>query len=92
MNLVNSKTSKEIVRQILISEEIDLVEERRGQLFGYEIKWAKSRAKAPKEWHKNYLAAEFETINFPKYSSNFSSSNSFCNSGSKSKSPHTFPA
>ncbi len=48
-------------------KEIDLVEERRGKLFGYEIKWTKSRAKAPKEWHDNYPAADFEIINKENY-------------------------
>ncbi len=48
-------------------KEIDLVEERRGKLFGYEIKWTKSRAKAPKEWHDNYPNADFEIINKENY-------------------------
>ncbi len=48
-------------------KEIDLVEERRGKLFGYEIKWTKSRAKAPKEWHDNYPTADFEIINKENY-------------------------
>ena len=48
-------------------KEIDLVEERQGKLFGYEIKWAKSRTKAPKEWHENYPDAEFEIINKENY-------------------------
>jgi len=48
-------------------KEIDLVEERRGRLFGYEIKWTKSRAKPPKEWHNNYPGAEFEIINNENY-------------------------
>jgi predicted AAA+ superfamily ATPase len=48
-------------------KEIDLVEERRGKLFGYEIKWTKSRTKAPKEWHNNYPGAEFEIINNENY-------------------------
>lgn len=48
-------------------KEIDLVEERQGKLFGYEIKWTKSRTKAPKEWHENYPDAEFEIINKENY-------------------------
>ena len=48
-------------------KEIDLVEERQGKLFGYEIKWTKSRTKAPKEWHENYPDAEFEIIDKENY-------------------------
>ena len=48
-------------------KEIDFVEERQGKLFGYEIKWTKTRAKAPKEWQKNYPGAEFEMIHRENY-------------------------
>jgi len=48
-------------------KEIDLVEERQGKLFGYEIKWTKGRAKAPKGWHENYSNASFEIINKDTY-------------------------
>ena len=48
-------------------KEIDLVEERQGKLFGYEIKWTKSRAKAPKGWHENYPNASLEIINKDNY-------------------------
>ena len=48
-------------------KEIDFVEERQGKLFGYEIKWTKTRAKAPKEWVKNYPGAEFEMIHRENY-------------------------
>ena len=49
-------------------KEIDFVEERQGKLFGYEIKWTKTRAKAPKDWQKNYPGAEFEMIHRENYS------------------------
>jgi len=48
-------------------KEIDLVEERQGKLFGYEIKWRKGRAKAPNGWHENYPDAAFEIINKDNY-------------------------
>ncbi|MGD8523857.1 MAG: ATP-binding protein [Desulfobacterales bacterium] len=48
-------------------KEIDLVEERQGNLFGYEIKWAKARVKAPKDWQKTYKSAGFEIINKENY-------------------------
>jgi predicted AAA+ superfamily ATPase len=34
--------------------EIDLVEERSGKLFGYEMKWKDKAIFAPKEWHDTY--------------------------------------
>lgn len=48
-------------------KEIDLVEERQGKLFGYEIKWTKGRAKAPNGWHENYPDAAFEIISKDNY-------------------------
>lgn len=44
-------------------QEIDIVEEREGKLFGYEIKWAEQpKAKIPKDWLKTYKNAEFTVI------------------------------
>lgn len=34
--------------------EIDLIEEREGQLFGYEMKWKNKTVSAPKEWQEAY--------------------------------------
>jgi predicted AAA+ superfamily ATPase len=48
-------------------KEIDLVEERQGKLFGYEIKWSKTRTRAPKQWHQTYPGAGFEIINKENY-------------------------
>jgi predicted AAA+ superfamily ATPase len=48
-------------------KEIDLVEERQGKLFGYDIKCSKIRAKAPKGWHENYPNASFEIIHKDNY-------------------------
>ncbi|MCB0318233.1 MAG: ATP-binding protein [Bdellovibrionales bacterium] len=43
--------------------EIDLVEEREGKLFGYEIKKSsKRKAKAPKAWQENYENSSWELI------------------------------
>ena len=47
--------------------EIDLVEEREGRLFGFEIKWQDSRKKVPKDWIKNYPNSSFEVINQNNY-------------------------
>ncbi len=48
-------------------QELDFVEEREGRLFGYEIKWGKSKAKPPKEWLSAYPEASFELINRENY-------------------------
>lgn len=48
-------------------KEIDIVEEREGRLFGYECKWSKSKAKAPKDWLDSYPEASFEVISKENY-------------------------
>ena len=49
-------------------QEIDWVEERAGQLYGYEIKWQSgSRIKIPSEWNRAYPKAEFTIINQDNY-------------------------
>jgi predicted AAA+ superfamily ATPase len=48
-------------------KEIDLVEERQGNLFGYEIKWTKARVKVPSDWQNTYPGAGFEIINKGNY-------------------------
>ena len=48
-------------------KEIDLVEEREGKLFGYEMKWGKARTKPPKEWLEAYPNANWQLINRENY-------------------------
>ena len=48
-------------------KEIDLVEERRGALYGYEIKWGKNRQKKPLEWTKTYKNAKYQVITKDSY-------------------------
>lgn len=48
-------------------KEIDLIEERGGALYGYEIKWGEKKAVAPKDWSKTYPDANFEVINQKNY-------------------------
>jgi hypothetical protein len=48
-------------------KEIDLVEEQRGKLFGYEIKWKAIPVKPPKDWHKNYPDAHYQVIHRENY-------------------------
>jgi len=43
-------------------QEIDWVEERGGQLYGYEIKWSKPNVKAPAGWTNAYPDAHFKVI------------------------------
>jgi predicted AAA+ superfamily ATPase len=49
-------------------QEIDLVEERDGKLFGYEFKWAHSKTiSAPRTWVSTYPQAEFKVITPENY-------------------------
>ena len=49
-------------------QEIDLVEERDGKLFGYECKWApRPLPIAPKSWLSTYPEAEFQVITPENY-------------------------
>lgn len=49
-------------------EEVDLVEEREGRLFGYECKWsATRRVAAPRSWLGTYPEAEFTVITPDSY-------------------------
>lgn len=47
--------------------EIDWVEEREGQLFGYEFKYGKNHAKPPALWHESYPNSQFQLINQINY-------------------------
>jgi uncharacterized protein len=45
-------------------QEVDIVEERNGKLFGYECKWSeKKHISTPKEWMVSYPEASFQIIN-----------------------------
>jgi len=48
-------------------QEIDLVEERKGKLFGYEIKWTGKKSKIPSDWRKNDESTSYEVINKENY-------------------------
>jgi uncharacterized protein len=49
-------------------QEIDLVEERDGRLFGYECKWSFKKAlSAPRGWLKTYPEAEFCVVHPKNY-------------------------
>lgn len=44
-------------------QEIDLVEEKEGKLFAFEIKWKKERKFPPKIWQKTYPNTVWQSIN-----------------------------
>lgn len=48
-------------------QELDFVEERGGNLFGYEIKWGQARVKPPTEWQSAYPDANFTLLNRENY-------------------------
>lgn len=48
-------------------KEIDLIEDRRGKLFGYEFKFNDKKVKPPKNWKEAYPQASFEVINKDNY-------------------------
>ena len=48
-------------------QEIDFVEERKGELYGYEIKWRIKKVKAPTNWQVNYKNAKYSLINKENY-------------------------
>lgn len=47
--------------------EIDLIEEKGGELFAYEVKWGEKTIKAPKDWVKNYPDSDFAVIDQNNY-------------------------
>ncbi len=49
-------------------QEIDLIEEKDGKLYAYEIKWSSlKKAKIPKSWKDAYPDSEFTVINQDNY-------------------------
>lgn len=48
-------------------KEIDLIEEREGRLYGYEIKWKKTKPRPPKDWLATYKNATYEVITRENY-------------------------
>lgn len=44
-------------------QEVDLVEEKGGELLGWEIKWSGKKARAPKAWRNAYQKASWQVIN-----------------------------
>lgn len=48
-------------------KEIDLLEERDGKIFAYELKWQKQDSAAPKSFIENYKNSEYKVINKNNY-------------------------
>lgn len=48
-------------------KELDWVEEREGQIFGFEFKWGSAKPSAPKLWTETYPEASYECIHPNNY-------------------------
>ncbi|OGW50884.1 MAG: AAA family ATPase [Nitrospirae bacterium RBG_19FT_COMBO_42_15] len=48
-------------------KELDWVEEKKGILYGYEIKWRKDKSKPPKDWLETYKKAKYKILNKENY-------------------------
>ena len=48
-------------------QEIDLVEEREGKLFGYEFAWGGKKKREPRGWRGTYAEASYEVITPENY-------------------------
>lgn len=48
-------------------KEIDFIEEKKGILYGYEIKWGPKKTKIPNLWRESYKNAGYEVINRSNY-------------------------
>lgn len=48
-------------------QEVDMVEECDGNLYGFEFKWNSKKVKPPKAWLETYPEASFEAINRDNY-------------------------
>lgn len=48
-------------------KEIDLVEERGGHIYGFEMKWTKRKDSPPKGWLETYSNASYEVISRDNY-------------------------
>lgn len=48
-------------------QEIDLIEENGGKLYGFEFKWSPKNSTAPKIWNETYKYSEFKEINRTNY-------------------------
>ncbi len=48
-------------------QEIDLIEERGGDLFAFEFKLTKAKSKVPPQWREGYAPVNFQVINSDNY-------------------------
>jgi len=48
-------------------KEIDLVEERGGKLFGFEMKWGQRKTKRPNDFLETYAGSKYQIINQENY-------------------------
>jgi hypothetical protein len=66
MTATGSNVLGELWENYIIAE-IDLVEERKGKLFGYKVKWKGGPIKVPNDRRINYPEASFEVIHRENY-------------------------
>ncbi len=67
MERIKRNTYKEVVANYYFwrtynKSEIDWIEQREGRLFAYEIKYAKKKARPPKQWSDAYPSSEYKLI------------------------------
>lgn len=43
--------------------ELDYIEEKDGQLWGYEFKWKKNKSRVPKTWLETYSNSQYQLVN-----------------------------
>lgn len=48
-------------------QEVDIVEERDGNLFGYEVKYSSKKISAPLQWKENYPESKFRLVTKENY-------------------------
>ena len=53
--------------ELPLMQKIDLVEERGGRLYGYEMKWKDKKPKPPKDWIRGHKNATYKIISNENY-------------------------
>jgi uncharacterized protein len=66
-NAYNIVFASRYFRRTYTGAELDLVDEKDGQLHGYEFKGGSKKAKAPSSWTDNYQNSTFGYINAGNY-------------------------
>ena len=67
MNIYNENYVREFFWRNYAKNEIDLIENKDGKIFAYEMKYSSVKAKPPADFEKKYPQAEFKCINKDNY-------------------------